>query len=118
MLDLDDDDDDDDYYDENKNASAPENQVYLTAQGHCERLVLMSVLAPIGHTYSSVAFCLNSLLGTSMVENDFIKLCVIEITSRVNAGSCKFGKLFVFFFYLFFFPPTHEFTLLKLMNLI
>lgn len=92
MIDLDEDDDEDDYYDENKNSTAPENQVYLTAQGHCERLVLMSVLAPIGHTYLSVAFCLNNLLGTSMVESDFVKLCVTEITSRVNAGTCKYGK--------------------------
>lgn len=91
-LDIDDDDDDYDSYDENKNASAPENQVYLTPQGHCERLVLMAVLAPIGHTYLAVAFCLNSLLGTGMIEADFIKLCVSEVTSRVNESGCKYGE--------------------------
>lgn len=93
LMDLDEEQyDEDDYCDENKNASAPENQVYLTAQGHCERLVLMTVLAPIGHTYLAVAFCLNSLLGTSMIEMDFIKLCVSEITSRVNETGCKYGE--------------------------
>lgn len=79
--------------------------IYLTSNGHCERLVLMSVLAPYGHTYLAVAFCLKSLLGTSMVETEFIKNCVNEITSKVENLECKFGECvkWKFFFAIFFY---------------
>lgn len=66
--------------------------IYLTANGHCDRLVLMTVLAPIGQTYLTVAMSLVNLLGNSMVEGEFTKLCIREITERVKTGSCKYGK--------------------------
>lgn len=66
--------------------------IYLTTSGHCERLVLMSVLAPIGQTYLTVALCLENLLGNSMVESEFVKLCIREITARVKSGKCKYGE--------------------------
>lgn len=89
-LELDDDESDEerDYY----HKASAEEMVYLTSNGHCERLVLMSVLAPFGHTYLAVANCLNNLLGTSMVESEFIKICVNEITSKVENLECKFGE--------------------------
>ena len=92
---LDDDnysDDDDDVRRRYNGRSEPSDSIYLTSDGHCDRIVLMSVLAPIGHTYLAVAFSLNSLLGTCMIESEFIKLCVNEITSKVDEGECKFGK--------------------------
>lgn len=87
-LELEDDDSDEDRH----YRSTPEEMVYLTSNGHCERLVLMSVLAPYGHTYLAVAFCLKNLLGTSLVESEFIKNCVNEITSKVENLECKFGE--------------------------
>ncbi|KAJ6637883.1 Glycerol-3-phosphate acyltransferase 1, mitochondrial [Pseudolycoriella hygida] len=87
-LDFDDDDSDDD----NHYRATPEEMISLTSSGHCERLVLMAVLAPYGHTYLAVANCLKHLLGTSMVESEFIKVCVKEITSKVESAECKFGE--------------------------
>lgn len=83
---------DEDSDEERHYRAAPEEMVSLTSNGHCERLVLMSVLAPYGHTYLAVACCLRSLLGTSMVETEFIKNCVDEIMSKVENLECKFGE--------------------------
>ncbi|XP_037027225.1 glycerol-3-phosphate acyltransferase 1, mitochondrial isoform X2 [Bradysia coprophila] len=87
-MELESDDSDDDRHYQPTN----DEMVHLTSNGHCERLVLMSVLAPYGHTYLAVAVCLRSLLGTSMVESEFIKNCVSEITSKVENLECKFGE--------------------------
>lgn len=81
------DSDDDRHY-----QSTNDEMIHLTSNGHCERLVLMSVLAPYAHTYLAVAVCLRNLLGTSMVESEFVKKCVNEITSKVENLECKFGE--------------------------
>lgn len=88
----DDDDSDEEYSHFNRRAVVEENPITLPSDGHCKRLVLMSVLAPIGHTYLAVAQSLNRLLSTSMVENEFVKLCVAEITAKVEGSECRYGK--------------------------
>lgn len=84
--------------DENANqrkhgAPCVEQQIFLPADKHCDRIVLMTVLAPITHTYLSVAETLRCLVGcNSIIENEFIAKCVDEITSNVERGTCKFGE--------------------------
>lgn len=68
-------------------------RVYLPAEKHCDRIVLQSVLAPFTNTYAAVAVTLNALVGgNSMVEGEFIKQCIREISGRVEAGQCKYGE--------------------------
>lgn len=53
----------------------------------------MTVIAPITHTYLSVAETLHLLVGcNSIIENEFVAKCVDEITSHVDRGDCKFGE--------------------------
>lgn len=81
----------DDYFDDN--AQEDEVRVYLPAEKHCDRIVLQSVLAPFTNTYAAVAYSLNHLLdGNTMVEGEFIRQCIKEITTRVEQGQCKYGK--------------------------
>lgn len=82
----------DDYFDEQIDQEE-EERVFLPAEKHCDRIVLQSVLAPFTNTYAAVASSLNQLLGgNSMVESEFIKQCIKEITSRVESGQCKYGE--------------------------
>ncbi|XP_055585348.1 glycerol-3-phosphate acyltransferase 1, mitochondrial [Uranotaenia lowii] len=68
-------------------------RVYLPAEKHCDRKVMQSVLAPFSSTYAAVAFCLSRLVGEcSLVEGEFIRLCIQEITSRVELGECIYGE--------------------------
>lgn len=92
----------DDYYDDTDSFSDGMSQnddqddlerMYLPAEKHCDRIVLQSVLAPFTNTYTAVAVSLNALVGgNSMVEGELIKQCIREITSRVEAGDCKYGE--------------------------
>uniref|UniRef100_U5EQV3 Putative mitochondrial glycerol-3-phosphate acyltransferase gpat n=1 Tax=Corethrella appendiculata TaxID=1370023 RepID=U5EQV3_9DIPT len=97
----DDEDEYNDYYsnqsdstdDYNNRINNEEDLVYLPTDTHCDRIDLMSVLAPFSHTYTAVAYALNHLLRDScIVENEFIKLCINEITERVDSGICKYGE--------------------------
>uniref|UniRef100_A0AAG5CV71 Phospholipid/glycerol acyltransferase domain-containing protein n=1 Tax=Anopheles atroparvus TaxID=41427 RepID=A0AAG5CV71_ANOAO len=68
-------------------------RIHFPAEKHCDRLVLQSVLAPFTHTYAAVASSLHQLLdGNSIVESEFIRLCIKEITTRVEMGDCKYGE--------------------------
>lgn len=70
-----------------------ETRVYFPAEKHCDRIVLQSVLAPFSNTYAATAHCLNNLLdGNTMVESEFIKCAINEITNRVEQGQCKYGE--------------------------
>lgn len=72
---------------------ADTERVFLPAEKHCDRIVLQSVLAPFTNTYAAVAVTLNALVGgNSMVEGEFIKQCIREITDRVETGDCKYGE--------------------------
>lgn len=66
--------------------------VTLPTEGHGDRLVLISVIAPYSHTYLAVANTLHILLDNCMLETDFLKLCVKEITNKVENFECKYGK--------------------------
>lgn len=66
--------------------------IALPAEGHGKRVVLASVLAPYSYTYMAVARSLESLRDYGLLEGEFIKVCVQEITSQVNSGNCKYSK--------------------------
>lgn len=67
--------------------------MFLPTEKHCDRIVLQSVLAPFTNTYAAVAYSLNHLLGgNSMVEGEFIRQCIKEISTRVELGECKYGR--------------------------
>lgn len=85
-----DDDDDDNEYEALRNESGP--PVTLTTEGHCDRLVLMSVLAPIGHTYVTVAEALESLVGTAVAEAEFVRDCVQRMQTKVESNQCRYGE--------------------------
>ncbi|XP_058450129.1 glycerol-3-phosphate acyltransferase 1, mitochondrial isoform X2 [Malaya genurostris] len=83
----------DDYFGENEAEQDDEVRVFLPAEKHCDRIVLQSVLAPFTSTYAAVAFCLQKLVdANSMVEGEFIQLCIKELNSRVEQGTCKYGE--------------------------
>ncbi|XP_063704039.1 glycerol-3-phosphate acyltransferase 1, mitochondrial isoform X2 [Culicoides brevitarsis] len=76
-----------------KRSLCEKQNIFLPAEKHCDRIVLMTVLAPITHTYLSVAKTLHHLVGcNSIIENEFISKCVQEITYRLKDGNCKFGE--------------------------
>lgn len=66
--------------------------VTLPPETHDNRLVLFSAVAPYSHTYLSVAHSLHSLVQNCMLESEFIKTCITEITSRVDRFECKYGE--------------------------
>lgn len=65
--------------------------ITLPSNGHCERIVLMSAVAPLSHTYLAVANSLYTLLDNCMLESEFIKNCVKEITEKVETTECIYG---------------------------
>lgn len=94
---------DDDYSDDEytgPNAAAQDDEdadtsprIFLPSETHCDRLVLIEVLAPLTQTYVAVAQCLTHLIGChSMVESEFVKVCIKEIRERVERGTCKYGE--------------------------
>lgn len=88
---LNDESSEEDYFDDN--TQEDEVRVFLPAEKHCDRIVLQSVLAPFTNTYAAVAHSLNHLLGgNSMVEGEFIRQCIKEISGRVDLGECKYGE--------------------------
>lgn len=65
--------------------------IKFPSEGHGKREVLKSVLAPYSHTYMAVVRSLTNLRDYGMMETDFIKACVKEITNSVDSGHCKYG---------------------------
>lgn len=87
----------DDYSDEDEISRfpihvVPEQPITLKSDGHCDRLVLMSVLAPIAHTYVTVAETLVSLVNNVVPESDFIKECVASMKAKVESNQCRYGE--------------------------
>lgn len=97
------DEDDEDNYMHRNNIYDEDQIVYLPSETHCDRIVLMSVLAPIAETYLACALTLNCLIGlNSMVEIEFVKLAVKQITSRVENCDCKYGGFFLIPYFAYF----------------
>ncbi|XP_031639080.1 glycerol-3-phosphate acyltransferase 1, mitochondrial isoform X2 [Contarinia nasturtii] len=72
--------------------TSDEITIALPEGGHGKRVVLSSVLAPYSHTYMAVIRSLDSLRDYGLTENEFIKVCVAEITKQVENGNCKYSE--------------------------
>lgn len=66
--------------------------ISLTDEGHESRLVLMSATAPLSYCYTATAKSLFHLIDGPIVESNFVKTCVKEITATVEKRECKYGK--------------------------
>lgn len=68
-------------------------KITLPSKGHEQRLVLLSVVAPYAHTYLAVVHSLKHLCDYGMMESEFVRTCVKEITEKVEKFECKYGKM-------------------------
>lgn len=84
------DDDSEDGY----NHVSDEITVTLPSDGHGKRVVLTSVLAPYTYTYMAVVRSLDRLRDYGLMEGEFVKVCVQEITNQVTDGRCKYGMCY------------------------
>lgn len=66
--------------------------ISITDEGHESRLVLMSAISPISYCYTATAKSLHHLLDTPIMESDFVKICVKEITACIEKRECKYGE--------------------------
>lgn len=66
--------------------------IMLPSEGHGKRIVLMATIAPFAHTYMAVVQSLYHLLDTGMMESEFLRTCVKEITNKVETFECKYGE--------------------------
>lgn len=66
--------------------------VKLPPEGHGKRAVLTSLLAPYSHTYMAVIRSLDKLLNYGLMESEFVRVCIQEITKQVENGRCKYGE--------------------------
>lgn len=83
----------DDYEDARRSSAVFDGPpITLTTDGHCDRLVLMATLAPIGHTYVTVAEALETLVGTAIAETDFVRDCVQRLHEKVDSARCRYGE--------------------------
>lgn len=83
--------DSDDEYDTRQTDENDVANIMLPTEGHGKRLVLMASIAPYSHTYLAVAQSLYHLLDSGMIESEYVKTCVKEITNKVETFECKYG---------------------------
>lgn len=69
----------------------PVTKITLPSKGHEQRLVLTSVITPYAHTYMAVVRSLPHLRDYGMMEIEFVRTCVTEITRKVDSFECKYG---------------------------
>lgn len=99
---------DDDYENENEvlvnnyaNVEQEEPDLFLNNDTIVQQKALCEVLAPFAQTYLCVAESLFILYKNSMLETDFIKFVMKELTNKVNTHKCSYGKCY--FFHISFF---------------
>lgn len=66
--------------------------IMLPSGGHGKRIVLMTSIAPFANTYLAVVQSLYHLLNSGMIESEFLRTCVKEITNKVETFECKYGE--------------------------
>lgn len=95
---LEDDSMDEDYYGEREaltNGYANvelEPDLFLNSETIAQQKTLCEVLAPFAQTYLCVAESLFILYKNPMLETDFIKFVMKELTSKVNTHKCPYRK--------------------------
>lgn len=86
-------DSDDSEYDGRQTDENDVANIRLPSEGHGKRLVLMASIAPFMHTYMAVVQSLYHLRDSGMIESEFLRTCVKEITKKVETFECKYGEL-------------------------
>lgn len=87
--------------------------VTLPPEGYGKRSVLTAMMAPYSYTYFAVIRTLSKLTIHGLIESDFVKECIQEITKQVKDGRCKYGGYLGIFrfclseFNLFILMPFH-----------
>lgn len=66
--------------------------IFLTNDTLTEQKAICEVLGPFSHTYLSVAQSLSILYKNSMLETEFIKFVINNISNKVTSGTCPYGK--------------------------
>lgn len=78
--------------DDNLSDDSDKITVRLPPEGHGKRTVLTSLLAPYSYTYMTVIRSLDNLLNYGLMESEFVRLCIQEVTKQIENGRCKYGK--------------------------
>lgn len=79
------------------NVEPEEPDIFLNNETISQQKALCEVLAPFAQTYLCVAESLFILYKNSMLETDFIKFVMKEITNKVNTQKCPYGKFCLYF---------------------
>ncbi|XP_017481697.1 PREDICTED: glycerol-3-phosphate acyltransferase 1, mitochondrial [Rhagoletis zephyria] len=90
-----DDTDDSEYTDYEQEEIYNQNEqpdLYLALDTLTEQNALCEVLAPFSHTYYSVAQSLSILYKNSMLETEFIKFVIADISNKVKTGACPYAE--------------------------
>lgn len=66
--------------------------VTLPPEGYGKRTVLKNLLTPYSYAYMAVIRSLDKLLNYGLIESEFVRICIHEITQQVDDGQCKYGK--------------------------
>lgn len=66
--------------------------IALPPEGTGKRAVLKAMLEPYSCTYMTVIRSLNILLKDGLLESEFVRFCIQEITKQVENGHCKYGR--------------------------
>ncbi|XP_011198610.2 glycerol-3-phosphate acyltransferase 1, mitochondrial isoform X1 [Bactrocera dorsalis] len=88
------DEDDSEYVDYVPNGDNQDEQpdIFLANDTLTEQKAICEVLAPVSHTYLSVAQSLSILYKNSMLETEFIKFVINSISNKVNSGACPYAE--------------------------
>ena len=74
------------------NLDQEEPDLFLMKDTIPQQKALCEVLAPFAQTYLCVAESLYILYKNSMLETDFIKFVMKELTDKVNTKKCPYGR--------------------------
>ena len=83
-------DSDEDDYINIQNSDLPD--IFYTKETIEEQRYLCEVLSPFAHSYLAVAQSLNILYQNSMLESEFMKFIINDLTTKVKNGNCPYGK--------------------------
>ncbi|CAD6994052.1 unnamed protein product [Ceratitis capitata] len=85
-------DTDDSEYAESDYNQDEKPDIFLSHDTLTEQKAICEVLAPFSHAYLSVAQSLSILYRNSMLESEFIKFVINDISNKVNSGACPYAE--------------------------
>ncbi|XP_054726101.1 glycerol-3-phosphate acyltransferase 1, mitochondrial isoform X1 [Anastrepha obliqua] len=87
-----DDTDDSEYGTDEVYNESEQPDIFLTHDTLTEQKALCEVLAPFSHTYLSTAQSLSILYKNPMLESEFIKFVINDISNKVKSGACPYAE--------------------------